>query len=206
MLSLIIFLRIKSDHNPILFSSKPPSFSFRPRPFHCDRIWINQPDFIKVAETVWHQNHDCSLTKILGLFKTQAILRNKYSFGNLFQRKKRIFAQLQGINIALSNGPNVFLESLQNDLSLELQHVLALEEEFWASKSRVDWLNLGDFNTFFFQWVIGLIMSMILKGLFVITLKIFSLVPQSLFFLYPSIIFPINMSCFFPLLLFLLMK
>lgn len=143
--------RIKSYHNPTFFSSKPSNHSFRPRPFRCERMWINQPDFIKLVNLFWHENQHRPLAESLELFKEQALLWNKNDFGNLFQRKKRIFARLDGINRAFFNGPNLFLESLQSSLSIELQHVLALEEEFWASKSHVEWLNLGDSNTTFFH-------------------------------------------------------
>lgn len=76
---------------------------------------------------------------------------NRDSFGNIFAKKRRIRARIDGINRALANGPNLFLESLQHSLSLDYQNILALEEEFWASKSRLDWLNLGDSNTSFFS-------------------------------------------------------
>ncbi|KAF7830694.1 reverse transcriptase [Senna tora] len=37
------------------------------------------------------------------------------------------------------------------ELALEYQKILSLEEELWASKARLDWLNLGDSNTSFFH-------------------------------------------------------
>lgn len=113
--------RIKSDHNPILFSSKLSSFNFRPRPFCCERIWINQPDFVILVAQLWHDNPNQPIYESLDLFKTQVLHWNKHALGNLFQREKIIFARLNGINTALSSGPNMFLVSLQNELSLELQ-------------------------------------------------------------------------------------
>lgn len=142
--------RIKSYHNPILFSSKPLVFVNRPRPFRCEHIWICQPDFIDLTKTIWLNDPNRPVFESLNILKDKAIQWNKNSFGNLFHKKRRLFARLEGINRALSNGPCAFLEKLQTSLSIDFQRVLALEKEFWASKSRVEWLNLGDSNTSFF--------------------------------------------------------
>ena len=72
-------------------------------------------------------------------------------FGNLLDRKKRTFARLRGVQIALSNNPKNFLIHLEQELRIELAEVLKLEEEFWAMKSRITWLVEGDKNTAFYQ-------------------------------------------------------
>ena len=72
-------------------------------------------------------------------------------FGNLFHRKNRILARLKGVQIGLSNGPNEFLVHLETELRTELAKVSALEEEYWAMKSRITWLVKGDRNTAFYH-------------------------------------------------------
>lgn len=103
--------RIKSGHNLILFSSKPFWLSHQPRPFRCERIWISQPDFISLARNVWLENSHIMLVDILCTLKEKTLLWNKNFFGNIFQRNKRLFARLQGINNALSFGHNSFLKT-----------------------------------------------------------------------------------------------
>ena len=42
---------------------------------------------------------------------------------------------LNGIQKLLLNNKSTFLESLEKDLITEYQHILPLEEDFWALKS-----------------------------------------------------------------------
>lgn len=143
--------RIRSDHNPILFSSKSSASLNVLKPFRCERVWLDQPDFEALVSNVWRENDHNPIFNILSTVKDHAVLWNKESFGNIFARKRRILARLEGINRSLAVNPNFFLENLQDTLSKEYQSVLSLEEELWAPKARLDWLNLGDANTKFFH-------------------------------------------------------
>ncbi|KAF7830841.1 reverse transcriptase [Senna tora] len=51
----------------------------------------------------------------------------------------------------MNSGPNPHLIQLEQSLALEYQKILDQEEELWASKARLDWLQLGDSNTSFFH-------------------------------------------------------
>lgn len=143
--------RIKSDHNPIFLVSKPSSRFSLPRPFRCERMWLDQPDFKDLSNHIWREYLEASLDVKLGILKSEACVWNKTSFGNIFQRKNRVLARIRGIHNALADGHNPFLLNLLHSLGLEFSNLLALEEMFWKSKSRNDWVKLGDSNTSFFH-------------------------------------------------------
>ena len=56
-------------------------------------------------------------------------------FGNIFGRKKRVLARLNGAQKALSNGPNHFLIQLEKSLIEEYNLIMQQEDEYWALKS-----------------------------------------------------------------------
>ena len=72
-------------------------------------------------------------------------------FGNLFHRKNLILARLKGVQIGLSNRPNEFLVHIETELHTKLAKVSAFEEEYWAMKSRITWLDKGDRNIVFYH-------------------------------------------------------
>lgn len=141
--------RFKSDHNPVLFISKPDNMTFVPRPFRCEKIWLKQPDFGELVNQTWALNEDT--TTSLQLLQTKAQDWNKNVFGNIFHQKNILLKRIEGIHNALANGPNPFLLNLESELYKSLADHLLLIEDFWAAKSRVDWLNLGDENASFFH-------------------------------------------------------
>ena len=72
-------------------------------------------------------------------------------FGNLFGRKKRVLARLQGTQKALAENPSESLMRLENQLIEEYSSILLQEEEFWALKSRINVVAFGDRNTSYFH-------------------------------------------------------
>ena len=72
-------------------------------------------------------------------------------FGNLFARKRRLLARINGTQKALLNGPNQFLVQLEQDLIKEYSDIRIQEEEYRALKSRLNWAAYGDRSTSFFH-------------------------------------------------------
>ncbi|KAF7833960.1 reverse transcriptase [Senna tora] len=141
--------KVKSDHNPILLNSHYSPKTFGKRPFRCERIWINHPDFKELVRSAWTQED--SLNEALKSLKVAAIKWNKEVLGNIFSKKESIQKRLRGIGNAMSANPSPQLVILENNLSKEYCKYLAMEEELWASKARLDWLHLGDANTKYFH-------------------------------------------------------
>ncbi|KAF7816694.1 reverse transcriptase [Senna tora] len=139
--------RIRSDHNPMLLRSRPIQGNRNARPFRCERIWINHPDFLNVVQEAWGPSGNLS-SKLVAL-KIKAIEWNRVSLGNIFHKKKILTRRLNGIGIAMNSRPSPQLALLEQELSIQYRKILLSEEELWASKARLDWLHLGDGNTKF---------------------------------------------------------
>lgn len=76
---------------------------------------------------------------------------NQNCYRNLFHRKRRLLARLEGINKKLNMGRNRYLEKQQERLWREYSSILTQEELFWCQKARCDWFRFGDKNTKFFH-------------------------------------------------------
>ena len=76
---------------------------------------------------------------------------NREVFGNIFQRKRRLMARINGIQEALENYSSRGLIRLEARLRSELEMVMAQEEILWLQKSRKDWILHRDRNTSFFH-------------------------------------------------------
>lgn len=60
-------------------------------------------------------------------------------------------ARLKGIQKSLAIKPNNYLVNLERELKAEFAKVSKLEEELWAIKPRILWLEEGDRNTNFYH-------------------------------------------------------
>lgn len=84
-------------------------------------------------------------------FKAQVWDWNKATFGNIFWRKKRCKARLQGSQHALSIGHRSSLIKLESKLIEELTTILDQEEVYWRQDARMMWLGNGERNTRYFH-------------------------------------------------------
>lgn len=145
---VVHFLRTSSNHNPILINTLPSPPHPCNHPFHLKTMWFNNSFFPNVVNDAWDSHPDNTILTLKEFTKRTKIW-NQDVFGNIFNKKKRFLACLNDIQKALCNNSSLFLLNLKKDLNLKYQHILRLEEEFWALKSKTDWTLLGDWNTQF---------------------------------------------------------
>ena len=94
-------------------------------------------------------NQALLLRDAIDKFQKEASLWNKSHFGNIFAKKKKVMARLNGIQHVTTIGPLTFLLNIENELRRELDVIIGQEEDLWALKSRVNWMIQGDQNTAF---------------------------------------------------------
>ena len=96
-------------------------------------------------------SRDENLSASIVSFMNEATYWNKNQFGNIFGKKMRLMARLNGIQRVLASNPSSYLIALENQLQNELELVLSQESELWALKSRINWMVMGDRNTSFYH-------------------------------------------------------
>lgn len=141
--------RCHSDHCPVLLESKPINHRHLPRPFKFQSCWLADLSFPNIVSRAWRQSSH--LGEAVDKFVKDVSIWNKNEFGNVFVKKKRIMARLNGIQKAMALRPSAQLVELEKVLQQELESILNQERDIWALKSRVNWLVEGERNTSFFH-------------------------------------------------------
>ena len=113
-------------------------------------MWLSHPEFFTVVTNAWSDS-TATLPVHVNTSTDLVLYWNRHTFGNIFQRKKRILARISGAQKALASYPSSSLISLEKSLRAEFNSILKLEEDFWALKARVSWVVEGDRNTKFFH-------------------------------------------------------
>ena len=119
------------------------------RPFKFQNFWLSNLSFPKVVSDVWAQS--THLAEAVEKFTKNATNWKLNHFGNIFVKKRRLMARLNGYQKALAARPSPILVNLEKSLKCDLNEVLNQEQELWALKSRVNWMLLGDRNNSFFH-------------------------------------------------------
>ncbi|KAL0016452.1 hypothetical protein SO802_003521 [Lithocarpus litseifolius] len=107
--------------------------------------WSNR----RVFSNAWRNS--APLPEAIERFSKNANHCNKTYFGNIFAKKKKLMARLNGIQRSIAMRPSASLIELEKKLQSDLELVLAQEEELWALKSRLNWMVFGDRNTSFYH-------------------------------------------------------
>ena len=111
----------------------PTIYMGRKRPFKFQTCWLTDPTFPTIVSHAWRQHN--LLERAIENFSKEALIWNKEHFGNIFAKKKRIKARLNGIQKVVGVRLSAFLLELEKELLGELDTILRQEEELWALKS-----------------------------------------------------------------------
>ncbi|KAK7822354.1 hypothetical protein CFP56_036601 [Quercus suber] len=90
--------RCVSDHCPVLLEPNPSNGIPLPRPFRFQSFWLSALSFPRIVSEAWGS---CPLQAAIDCFSRKASDWNKHHFGNIFGRKKRVLAQLNGLSLLL---------------------------------------------------------------------------------------------------------
>lgn len=64
------------------------------KPFKLEAFWCSHPEFHNIVQQSWHHN---DLIQATSYFQENVTTWSKDTFGNIFQKKKRILTRLEGI-------------------------------------------------------------------------------------------------------------
>lgn len=138
-----------SDHAPLLITTNPRLGVRITKKFRFNMVWTTHKDFLNCIRKAWSTGNDLETNKRL---TTEALtVWNVSTFGNVFQRKKRLLARIKGIQNCLSQQPTQNLIKLEKRLREELDETLAQEEILWYQRSREQWISSGDRNTRYYH-------------------------------------------------------
>lgn len=89
--------RTHSDHHPLLIRCNREQSSINgKKPFRIETAWFLHPQFEDLVKAGWASSTG-DLLATLKEFSYMAMEWNQTSFGNLFRRKRRCLARLEGI-------------------------------------------------------------------------------------------------------------
>lgn len=91
-------------------------------------MWLSYPTFPGIVREAWVR--PVTLLDAISFFTSKAKAWNRDQFGNIFHRKRRISARLQGIQTALGVRLSEFLIDLEKTLKAELSEISKLKAEF----------------------------------------------------------------------------
>ena len=112
-------------------------------------MWLLHPKFPRMVQSAWDQFQP--LNTAISSFTQKVNKWNMEVFGNLFARKRRVLARLNGAQKALAYNPKEFLIQFEKQLIEKYSLIMLQEEELWAIKSWLNWAAFGDCNTSFFH-------------------------------------------------------
>ena len=106
--------RTYSDHCPVLIELFGYTPSGQNKPFRFHTMWLLHPRFPNIVQEAWTAGKD--LQESIMDFVGKAKHCNYNVFGNLFAKKKRVLARINGTQKALASRPSDFLLNLEKQL------------------------------------------------------------------------------------------
>lgn len=138
-----------SNHHPLNLILEETKFKKKEVQGRFQLAWATHQDFRRLVEDTWNKSMSMQLN--LGNLMIKAKEWNRNVFGNIFQRKERCLARINGTQLALSYNASRYLKKLEDDLLTEYNQILEQEELHWFQKAKVDWLKNGERNTCYFH-------------------------------------------------------
>ena len=139
-----------SDHSPLLIATGgSPNSINRTAPFRFQAAWMTHNQFEKLVKEKWMAGTPISTN--LDNLATALSIWNREVFGNLYSRKRQLWARIEGIQRSIATGGPPYLLKLERRLRKELDLTLDQLDLLWYQKARVDQLRDGDRNTRFFH-------------------------------------------------------
>ena len=130
-----------SDHSPLLIATDgfaPAVSSNRPFWFHASWMYHNQfEDFVRDK---WNPHYP--LAHNLSNLASELSVWNREVFGNLFHKKRKLWARIEGVQRKLDLGAPRFLLKLERRLRQELEQTLDQIAIMWFQKARIDQLTV----------------------------------------------------------------
>ncbi|RVW38475.1 Transposon TX1 uncharacterized 149 kDa protein [Vitis vinifera] len=150
-------IRRTSDHWPIVMDTNP--FMWGPTPFRFENMWLQHTNFKENFRDWWSgfqgngwEGH--KFTRRLQYAKAKLKEWNKFSFGELKEKKKSILNDLANFDaIEQEGGLNPDLLSQRVSRKGELEELILREEIHWRQKAKMKWVKEGDCNSKFYHKV-----------------------------------------------------
>ncbi|CAN1167615.1 hypothetical protein LINPERHAP2_LOCUS27329 [Linum perenne] len=139
-------LRIESDHSPILMRLENDGNRTGRRRFYYEAGWQNMEGYTKAVGAAWERGNDTGrnltkCSKMLRAWKRDTFGANKQRIDTL----KRELELLLGLSLT---------EEVEHDIDKKQKELVGLwkaDEDYWSSRSGVQWAKFGDRNTRFFH-------------------------------------------------------
>jgi hypothetical protein len=140
---------IKSDHRPILLDTnyKEVNSPVNPGPKHFEGKWFQETDFRQEVVFAWEATSITGEGGVLGWLGRMHEALHAWDSQILRKPKKRLRKAQRDLEKAMSGPISAENEEkgkeMSNDSNL-IELLLKQDEIFWAQRSRVNWLQLGD--------------------------------------------------------------